>query len=109
RLDSRGPLSPILDRELPYLCHTPGQWEGGRLMWKRRELLGVLGTGTAGLAITATRSQAGEGQAPVPEPKHSAHDPKHAQMLKECEEACAHCESTCNTTFHHCVMLAGQG
>ncbi len=78
-------------------------------MWRRRELLGVLGTSAAGLAWAASRSEAAQIQAPVPDPRHSAHDPKHGQMLNECAEACGHCEATCNQMFHHCLMLAGQG
>jgi hypothetical protein len=78
-------------------------------MWRRRELLGALGTGTAGLALLAHRTEAAQGQAPVPEPRYSGHDPRHAEMLKTCEEACGHCEATCETTFHHCIMMAGQG
>ena len=74
-------------------------------MWRRRELLGALGTGAAGLTWAASRAEAAQVQAPVPQPKHSGH----GQMLKECAEACGHCEATCNETFHHCLMLAGQG
>jgi len=73
-------------------------------MWRRRELLGVMGTGAAGLAIMATRSAA-----QPPEGHTSLHDPKHSQMLKECEEACGHCEATCNTAFHHCITQAAAG
>jgi hypothetical protein len=78
-------------------------------MWRRRELFGALGTGAAGLALLANRSEAAQGQAPVPEPKHSGLDPRHAEMLRTCEEACGHCEATCETTFHHCIKMAGQG
>jgi hypothetical protein len=73
-------------------------------MWRRRELLGALGTGAAGLAVLANRpeAQAAAGQAP-------RHDPRHAEALKNCEEACGHCEATCNTTFHHCITQAAAG
>lgn len=74
-------------------------------MWRRRELLGVLGTGAAGFAILTTRSEA-EAAA---EAQSAAHDPKHMAMLKECAEACGHCEATCNSTFHHCLMMAAAG
>jgi hypothetical protein len=74
-------------------------------MWRRRELLGVLGTGAAGLSILASRSQ---GEA-VDDEKTHAHDPKHAHMLKECAEACGHCEAACNEMFHHCLGLAASG
>ena len=30
-------------------------------------------------------------------------------MLKECDEACGHCEATCNATFHHCITQAAAG
>jgi len=30
-------------------------------------------------------------------------------MLKECDEACGHCEAACNAMFHHCISLASQG
>jgi hypothetical protein len=69
-------------------------------MFKRRELLGLMGTSTAGLAILSAVSEAsGDNQAP-------AHDPKQSAMLKECEEACGHCEATCQATFHHCLTQA---
>jgi len=73
-------------------------------MWRRRELLAVLGTGAAGLSIMANRSEAAaeEGHA-------RGHDSKHATMMKACEEACGHCEATCEATFHHCIMLAAEG
>ena len=78
-------------------------------MWRRRELIGALGTGAAGLALMANRSEAAQGQAPVLEPRHSGHDPRHSQMLKDCDEACGHCEAACNAAFHHCISLASQG
>jgi hypothetical protein len=65
----------------------------------------VLGTGAAGLSILAGRSRAEA----VDDEKGHAHDPKHAQMLKECAEACGHCEATCNEMFHHCLGLAAAG
>jgi len=76
-------------------------------MWRRRELLGVLGTGAAGLTALATRAEAQT----VDDAKHKghAHDPRHAQMLRECEEACGHCEAKCNEMFHHCISLAAEG
>ena len=74
-------------------------------MWRRRELLGVLGTGAAGLAIMATRSEARAAD----DEKTRGHDPKHGHMLKECAEACGHCEAACDEMFHHCIMLTGQG
>jgi hypothetical protein len=52
----------------------------------------------------ASRSEAALNQQPT-----SAHDPKHSAMLRACEEACGHCEATCNTTFHHCLAQAAAG
>jgi hypothetical protein len=78
-------------------------------MWKRREMLGVLGTGAAGLALLTDRSEAAAGQAPTSGDPHAGHDPRHAAMLKECDEACGHCEATCNAMFHHCISLAAAG
>ena len=49
-------------------------------MWKRRELLGVLGTGTAGLAFLTNRSEAAAGQAPASKGEHAGHDPRHAAI-----------------------------
>jgi hypothetical protein len=79
-------------------------------MWKRRELLGVLGTGAAGLAFLTNRSEAaGQGQAPAPGDAPAGHDPRHAAIMKECDEACGHCEATCNMAFHHCITQAAAG
>jgi len=78
-------------------------------MWNRRELLGVLGTGTAGFALLTNRSEAAEGQvAPAVDDKHG-HDGKHSTVMKECAEACGHCEAICNETFHHCITQAAAG
>jgi hypothetical protein len=74
-------------------------------MWKRRELLGVLGTGATGLAIMASRSRAEAAD----NDQTPGHDPRHAEMLKECAAACGHCEATCNAAFHHCLMQAAEG
>jgi hypothetical protein len=78
-------------------------------MWNRRELLGVLGTGAAGFALLADRSRAGDEQiAPAPDARDH-HDTRHSAMLKECAEACGHCEAACNEAFHHCVVQAAAG
>jgi hypothetical protein len=77
-------------------------------MWKRRELLGVLGGGAAGLAFLADRTEAA-GQTPALGNAHEGHDPRHAAMMKECEEACGHCEAACNMAFHHCITQAAAG
>jgi hypothetical protein len=78
-------------------------------MWNRRELIGVLGTGAAGLALLSRHSEAGQDQvAPAVRGQHG-HDPRHSAMLKECAEACGHCAATCNETFHHCIGQAAAG
>lgn len=77
-------------------------------MWKRRELIGVLGTGAAGLAFSVNRIEAA-GQAPGIKEDHAGHDPRHAAIMKECDEACGHCEAACNMAFHHCISLAASG
>jgi hypothetical protein len=77
-------------------------------MWKRRELLGVLGTGAAGLAFLTNHTEAA-GQAPAIGSAHEGHDPRHAAMLKECDEACGHCEAACNAAFHHCITQSAAG
>jgi hypothetical protein len=63
----------------------------------RRELLGVLGTTTAGLiampAINAYAKQEG------------AHDQTHAECLKACDD----CARECNETFHHCYEQVAMG
>jgi len=78
-------------------------------MWKRRELLGVLGTGAAGLALLTNRSEAAAGQAAASKDEPTGHDPRHAAIMKECDEACGHCEATCNMSFHHCIAQAAAG
>jgi hypothetical protein len=68
-------------------------------MWNRRDMLGVLGTGAAGLALLSNRSEAGE--EPV------THET--SAMLRECAEACGHCETACNEAFHHCITQTANG
>lgn len=78
-------------------------------MYNRRELLGVLGTGAAGLAVLGGRSRADAQQIAPAADTAAHHDPRHSAMLKECAEACGHCEAACNEAFHHCVERAGAG
>ena len=64
----------------------------------RRELLGLLGVGAAGLtALSGTEAAA---QAPRP---HS--DAVH----KECLEACSSCAKACEMTYHHCLVMVSEG
>ena len=71
-------------------------------MWRRRDLLGALGTGAAGLALLARNSAAATDDA-------EEKNPKHAGMMKECDEACGHCEAACLKAFHHAINQASNG
>jgi hypothetical protein len=71
-------------------------------MWRRRDILGALGTGAAGLALIATKTKAAYGQS-------GADDPKHAGMTKSCCDTCGDCAVACNKAFHHCVEQASNG
>jgi hypothetical protein len=64
----------------------------------RRELLGVLGTGAAGLAAL------GAGRTAVAQEGHE-HDKKHDDAIK----AAGRCAEVCNETFRHCFGLTEQG
>ncbi len=63
----------------------------------RRELLGVLGATTAGLATVAGASSARAAQGG----KDKIHE--------ECAEACFDCEKACNHAFHHCFKEVEAG
>jgi hypothetical protein len=78
-------------------------------MWNRREVFGVLGTGAAGFALMANRSEAGDDRGAQAGEKQAGHDPRHEAMLRECDEACGHCEAACNAAFHHCIHQAAAG
>lgn len=71
-------------------------------MWRRREILGALGTGVATLSLIATKSESADGQS-------AADDPKHAGMKKSCCDDCSACAAACDKTFHHCVEQASAG
>jgi hypothetical protein len=78
-------------------------------MWNRRELIGVLGTGAAGFTLLSHRSEAGDDQVAPAVEKQQGHNPGHSAKMKECAEACGHCEAACNEAFHHCVAQAATG
>jgi hypothetical protein len=71
-------------------------------MWKRRDLVGALGAGAAGLALLARNSAAATDDAEGSPSKHSA-------MMKDCDEACGHCAAACQQAFHHCITQAASG
>jgi hypothetical protein len=64
----------------------------------RREVLGVLGAGAAGLTAFA-----GSGV--------SADEPhgKHAEHFNQCAKACAECLLDCDSCYHHCAGLVVEG
>jgi len=71
-------------------------------MWRRRDLLGAFGTGAAGLALLTRSSAAATDDS-------GENDSKHAAMMRNCDEACGHCEAACQKAFHHCIIQASSG
>lgn len=71
-------------------------------MWRRRELLGALATGAAGLAVATNRTEAAQAAS-------QDDNPQHAAMKKSCCDVCADCADACNKAFHHCVQQAAGG
>jgi hypothetical protein len=71
-------------------------------MWRRRELLGALATGAAGLTVATGKVSAAQTTA-------QADTPEHAAMKKSCCEICAECADACNKAFHHCIQQAAGG
>ena len=62
----------------------------------RREMLGMIGVGAAGLAVTTSARAAAQHQG-------------HGDMHEECAEACVNCEKECNQGFHHCFTQVQSG
>jgi hypothetical protein len=62
----------------------------------RRELLGMMGAGTAGLLAMGSREA-------VAGPGHLN------QAHEDCLKACADCAKECEMMFHHCFKLTAQG
>jgi hypothetical protein len=60
----------------------------------RRAMLGMLGAGAVGLAVT-----------PGPEARAMDLDKTHEDCLKACSE----CARTCDETFHHCYQEVAEG
>lgn len=71
-------------------------------MWSRREILGLLGAGTAGMALVGGNTEAREQTS-------GSHDPKHAGLKKSCCDACGECADACNKAFHHGLEQAAAG
>jgi len=69
---------------------------------KRRDLLGALGAGAAGLAALTTSSATAQQHAN--EPAH-----RHDKMHEDCLKACSDCARMCDETFHHCYMQVAEG
>jgi hypothetical protein len=69
---------------------------------KRRELLGALGAGAAGLAALRTSSAAAQQHST--EPAH-----RHDKTHEDCLKACSDCAKMCDETFHHCYMQVAEG
>jgi hypothetical protein len=67
----------------------------------RRAMLGVLGAGAVGVGISGREAIAAD--------DHDHHKMMHDKMHEACLKACADCAKSCDETFHHCVMMVGQG
>ncbi|MDB5352540.1 MAG: hypothetical protein JWN86_3787 [Planctomycetota bacterium] len=70
---------------------------------KRREMLGALGAGAAGLAALSTATAQAQ--------QSRGHDAphRHDKMHEDCLKACADCDKMCDETFHHCYMQVAEG
>ena len=67
----------------------------------RRAMLGMLGAGAVGVAITGHEAFAADDQDP--------HAAMHAKLHESCLKACSDCAKSCDETFHHCMMLLAKG
>jgi hypothetical protein len=68
------------------------------LIMNRREVLGILGAGAAGLtAFAGSRASADE--------PHG----KHAELFSKCAKACAECMQECDSCYQHCAGLVVEG
>jgi hypothetical protein len=65
----------------------------------RREMLGAVGLGAVGLAVTGGVARGQQGGAPGQE----------ADIHERCAEACSDCEKECNQGFHHCYQQVQAG
>jgi hypothetical protein len=69
---------------------------------KRREMLGAIGAGTAGLAALAAAT-------PVLAQQEKERPHHYDKVHEDCLKACTDCARTCNETFHHCYMQVAEG
>ena len=67
----------------------------------RREILGALSAGTAGLVAVSAGRVAAEHE---DEPAHH-----HDKVHEDCLQACSDCEKSCDETFHHCFQEVAAG
>jgi hypothetical protein len=65
----------------------------------RREMLGVLGAGAAGLAALSAHA----------DDKSDDHCCELDQAHADCLKACADCAKACDQTFHHCYTKLAEG
>jgi hypothetical protein len=70
-------------------------------MWKRREVLGALALGTAGVTLAAKKTDAAQDR--------SEGDAKNKAIMKTCHDVCNECAEACNKAFHHCLEQAAAG
>jgi hypothetical protein len=71
-------------------------------MLRRRELLGAIAGGAAGMGLLTGLSHADSQVSD--EGKH-----EHSPIMKACCDTCAECAKACNRAFHHCVTQAAMG
>jgi hypothetical protein len=71
-------------------------------MWKRRELLGALGTGAAALALLPKSTVTAKTGL-------DDNDAKNAAMQHSCAEACGDCAKACNKAYHYSLEQASAG
>ena len=70
-------------------------------MWTRRNLVGSVAAGAAGIAL-------GVGRASAQNPS-TGDQPQHEGMWKACCETCDSCAKACNKAFHHCMTQVAKG
>jgi len=69
----------------------------------RRAMLGMLGAGAVGVGLSGRESIAAVAD------EHDHHKMMHDKVHEACLKACSDCAKSCDETFHHCVMMVGEG